>query len=765
MINPGPIEAAVQLRLVGSGTSVLRSVTLPSLGVLRVDAEKFFQESPQTATTSADARYITATSNIEIGGFSVVRGTGDLVGSNARPASETLNTLFFPQMAVLHPFRTLLALINYSDEIALVTVTAFQPDGALFGSEDLANNPVTLGLESGQITRLDLEELFGFFGGETLNGWIRADSTTEAVNGSLSYELVTNKSTAAVSAVAAGTTQAVFSHIASSLNFFTGIAILNGGTLAANVRVLAVAADGTVLGTFTTVLQPGQRISKLIQELIPEAANQAGGFIWVRSDVPVFLTSLFGNISGVLANIPPQPVPRDFRPDRGRATLRVSPPLAVLTPGAMQQFLLDGTMADPVWSVNGNEGGNSITGTISAAGVLSAPSSAPSPLPVTVTARAANQTAGVSVDVLSRQLLLGDLGVVQSVAYLAGLQRLYTSELAGSVAPLGIALRHGSPPGFDSTIFDVTSAPRQKIADFTTENIPKMVPFVGVYGREYLLLAASTSGRIIRLDPENQQITDVASGLDAPAAIAINSLTSELLVAEANQIRTITALELNRGLLVAASVEAAQPIRQGVILGELSASGIAADQCSGDIYLSDATTGQILVIEREMGASRPAVAGLDLPGQMLGLNRRGVSCSQSFHLLVVERGPGRISLVTPFDGSVVPWLPSPRGNDLAFLPFENVFSANQSVLFGEVVGTIGQLVTVDVPGLYVEEAQNPEQAVQDPAPATGVLLPGVYYLPLVLYGIDEPDDPEDVTSQTSTAFFLVPNPLESGSLA
>ncbi len=247
MINPGPIEAAVQLRLVGSGTSVLRSVTLPSLGVLRVDAEKFFQESPQTATTSADARYITATSNIEIGGFSVVRGTGDLVGSNARPASETLNTLFFPQMAVLHPFRTLLALINYSDEIALVTVTAFQPDGALFGSEDLANNPVTLGLESGQITRLDLEELFGFFGGETLNGWIRADSTTEAVNGSLSYELVTNKSTAAVSAVAAGTTQAVFSHIASSLNFFTGIAILNGGTLAANVRVLAVAADGTVL--------------------------------------------------------------------------------------------------------------------------------------------------------------------------------------------------------------------------------------------------------------------------------------------------------------------------------------------------------------------------------------------------------------------------------------------------------------------------------------------------------------------------------------
>ena len=79
------------------------------------------------------------------------------------------------------------------------------------------------------------------------------------------------------------------------------------------------------------------------------------------------------------------------------------------------------------------------------------------------------------------------------------------------------------------------------------EDIPKMVSFEGVDGREYLLLAASTSGRIIRLDPESRQITDVASGLDAPAAITINRVTGELLVAEATQIRIISALELSQG--------------------------------------------------------------------------------------------------------------------------------------------------------------------------------------------------------------------------
>ena len=755
LINPGPVEAEVELLMEGSGTSQFRSVTLPSQGVLRVDAEEFFRSDPQTVTTSAEARYITASSAVEIGGFSVVRGPGDLLGANARPATEALNTLFFPQLAVLHPFRTLLVLINYSDEIALVTVSAFQPDGDLFGNEDLANNPVTLDLKSGQITRLDLEEFFGFSGSETRDGWIRVESTAEAVNGSLSYELVTDRSTAAVSA-AAGTTQAVFSHIASSLGFFTGVAILNSGTLAANVRVLAVAADGTVLGAFTTVLRPGHRISKLIQELIPEAANQAGGFIWIRSDVPVFLTSLFGNVSGVLANIPPQPVPDDFRPDQGSATLRVSPILAVLAPGAIQEFQLDGTMSGAVWSVNGREGGSNLTGTISASGVLSGPTAAPSSLPVTVTARADNQTAGASVDILTRQVLLGDLGVVQSVAYLAGLKRLYTSELGGPVAPVRTSSSRVSQAASNSAIFDVTSLPRQQVADFASENIPKMIPFRGINGRDYLLLAARTSGRIIRLDPENKQITEVATGLEAPTAIAINPLTGELLVAEATQIRTISPLALNRGIFAAARTETMQPVRQGLVFEGLSASGITADRCSGDIYLSDEATGQILVIESGTGAGRLVAGGLDSPGQILGVQRRSISCSQSFHLLVQERGAGRISLVTPFDGSVVPWLPSPGGNDLAFLPRENVISANQAILLGEVLDTTGQVVSVDVPKLYVSEAQNPGQEGQASAPA-GVLSPGVYYVPLVASGLDDSGD----TAQTSLTFHNASNAVAS----
>ena len=62
-------------------------------------------------------------------------------------------------------------------------------------------------------------------------------------------------------------------------------------------------------------MQPGQRISQLIDQLVPEAQGQSGGFIFLKSDVPVYASSLFGSNDGqVLANIPPQVSPEGYDP-------------------------------------------------------------------------------------------------------------------------------------------------------------------------------------------------------------------------------------------------------------------------------------------------------------------------------------------------------------------------------------------------------------------------------------------------------------------
>ena len=71
------------------------------------------------------------------------------------------------------------------------------------------------------------------------------------------------------------------------------------------------------------MLNPGTRISQLITELVPEAADLAGGFIWLRSNVPLFLSALFGSVQGdVLANVPAQDVSQVFDPTGGELEIR-----------------------------------------------------------------------------------------------------------------------------------------------------------------------------------------------------------------------------------------------------------------------------------------------------------------------------------------------------------------------------------------------------------------------------------------------------------
>lgn len=707
LINPGEVEASVTVQLVGADTTRSKSVTLPARGALRADAGEFFQSEGPAGAAPGGARYVVAEADVEIAGFAFVKeGAGDLLGVNARPADELLNALFFPQLAVLDPFRTRLRLVNYSDETALATVTAFRPDGTLFGNEDLQNNPVTLGLEAGQIADLDLETLFGFAGDRTLEGWVRVDATPQAVNGSLSYELVTNGSIAAVAPVSSGATRAVFSHIATRLGFFTGVAVLNGSSLAASVRVVAVSAEGEVLGSFSTVLPPGQRISQLIDELIPQAADQAGGFIFITSDVPVYLTSLFGSLtSGVLANIPPQPVPEGFRPDAGSPRLRVTPSLAVLGLDRTQTFEAAGVAGPVQWSVGGVLGGNAQVGSIDDGGRYTAPASIPMPLPVTVSATAAEETAGASVDVLSPEQLVGGLGVVQSLAYLKGLQRLYTAELTVSDST-------GTSSGVEpaqveaSSILDVTGPSPQSVAVLAGEEVSKMVPYLGANGREYLLLAARTSGRILRLDPESREVTEIATGLNAPTALLLEPATGDLLVAEEDGISRVAASRLQIGPEAALrQVGQPRPTAAWGVLAEEGAAGLAVDRCTEDLYY---TTGDRLQVLRRGAAEAVTLAtDLDGAGPLLALQRRGVSCPDSFHLLIAETAADRILLYRADDDAPQNWAEASDVRDLIFLPLDNPFPFQQSVALNQNLGAAAEILLVEVPALYGTDPVNP----------------------------------------------------------
>ncbi len=747
LINPSTSQAAVELRLVTPAATFTGNLSLPPRGLARLDVADFFADA-QPAGLSSGSGHLIADSSTDIAGFEFVRGEGDLLGLNARPAAELLDTLFFPQLAVLDPFQTELVIVNYSDETVILTITAHQENGEPFDATRLETNPVNRVLEAGRSLRADVAELFGFFGEQTLEGWLRVESSSRAINGSISYSIPGLNSVAAVASVGQGSTRAIFSHLATSLGFFTGVALLNSGSVGANVRIVALEPGGTPIGTFTTTLLPGQRVSDLITEFVPEAADRAGGLIWISSDVPIFLTSLFGSLSsGVLANIPAQPVPAGYRPDQGQPRLQVAPPLAILQPGAIQQFALLGGPGQADWSVNGIPGGDGQVGTVSDSGALTAPAEIPGSLPVVVTAQAGNQTAGASVDLISREVVVSGLGTVQSVAYLSGLGRMFAAETS-LVGPA-----RAPQQGVDSTVVDVTGGDRQEVAAFAGEDIPKMVPFTGVDQREYLLLAARSSGRILRLDPADGGATTVASGLNDPRAIVIDPVAGGLLVAEANRLSSVSALALNQGL-VAAPRDGGPRLSQGRIFEGVSAAGIGVDRCSSDIYVTDEEAGEVLVIDRQSGAAGRLAGALSEPGQLAAVYRQGVPCP-FFQLLVADRGADRVIHFTPVLSSSGLFVRSPGVRDAVALPAGHPLGGGAGVLLAELEDGAGQVARLEHP-LLEADATNPSAVSDPPEPQPA----GVSYLPVVADGQEAGLEP--VRFETTLTFY---NPGESTSMA
>jgi len=88
--------------------------------------------------------------------------------------------------------------------------------------------------------------------------------------------------------------EAVFDQVANVEGFFTGLAFYNPGSAAAAIDLQVVSADGTLVGEATTTIEAGQRIAKLVPELVSASAGQAGAYVLLESDKPVIAQLIFG---------------------------------------------------------------------------------------------------------------------------------------------------------------------------------------------------------------------------------------------------------------------------------------------------------------------------------------------------------------------------------------------------------------------------------------------------------------------------------------
>jgi hypothetical protein len=549
IVNPSDQVAAVRMQLASpQGAAGVRIALLPPKGMIRFNPAAWFDgEAPPFLA------HFSVQSDVEVAGFAIVRGAQPAV-SASRPLEQG-STIRLPYISPAPGSVPELDLVNHSADPVVVTLSAFDSEGMLHDARSLRNNPVARAIAPGSSLRESLADAFGFAADSRLDGWVSVNSTSP-IQAALTLSNPESAAFLTLRGGLQGRTRALFPQFATSPGRFTGLALLNPGPLAANVRVVALTPDGEVLGALDTVIRPGERIARLLgtPELIPEAIDRAQGMLWVRSDLPVLASSVFGSAETFADVLPIEP-PAPYAPDAHLAPLRMEPPLALLQPGAAQQFRVDGAQGPATWRVNGIAGGNAEVGTIDASGVYTAPASAAGRMVVTIMAEVGSRSVGASVDLLEKGALLGGLSTVQSVAFLQSLGKLYAAEVFGFA---GAAQSLATAAGTTRILEVSPDGSRLAVAVFPGEIVAKIVSFPASDGREYLLLASQTLGRILRLDPATRQVQEVVRGLVEPSALVIDPSTGDVLVVERGSITTVPRTLLEAGLAARAAVQPAR---------------------------------------------------------------------------------------------------------------------------------------------------------------------------------------------------------------
>ncbi|MBI4456342.1 MAG: matrixin family metalloprotease [Acidobacteria bacterium] len=254
----------------------------------------------------SDGGYITFTSDKALNALELVRSNTTVVSLNAQDLSVGSSTLVSPHFAVGGAglgFFSRLYLVNPAESIAQVQLEARDFKGSILGSKVFAMNPQ-------EIVPVGIGETFGIV---QTNSQITGSITIRALSGGPIFGSILVGDAAGSNFASElplqGTANLgkdlLFEQLATAGGFFTGIAAYNANSTSAKITVEVYAPDGLLLGIFQKVLAPNEQLSRLITELLSGTANQAGGYIRVRSDQAVSAVVLFSHINGtVLSAVP-----------------------------------------------------------------------------------------------------------------------------------------------------------------------------------------------------------------------------------------------------------------------------------------------------------------------------------------------------------------------------------------------------------------------------------------------------------------------------
>lgn len=316
--NPGEADAEIKLSLIfpdpeATGefkptiTLAETEVSIPAKGAVISSIIELFEVEVTGGIleiTVEKGDGIVASSQI------VLPDTNTLFALNASSESD-FDTLYSAQLAsIADLYFTNLKLFNIAPSLRSIRLKAVANDG------NLLFDPYELELESRELFEANLLELLK---NNEIPG-IGGLNSKDQLIGSLIIEIIEGdgiigdvvfgqpglENAAALPLQGRLFKKAVFGHIANSPDsYFTGLAVLNPGNEIAELNFQLFSPQGQLVGSGTSSLGPGTRLSQLLVELVPESSRQMGGFVILQSEQPLVAQQLFGTVNlRILSSVP-----------------------------------------------------------------------------------------------------------------------------------------------------------------------------------------------------------------------------------------------------------------------------------------------------------------------------------------------------------------------------------------------------------------------------------------------------------------------------
>jgi hypothetical protein len=296
VVNPGSDDAAILMRLYGAAGQELAE---PAALVLAPNGS--FRGR---ATTLFSALDWSAASHLKITSGKPVLTSATISNFQASPSLAAMNAVstaapgefVFPHVVQgaldANNYTTIIGLMNVSGSSQTVTLTFFPSDGSptVTAQRTLPGNG---GIRSSASSLFQITRGFE-------SGWVRVTAPSGAIGFAANVDIQQAGVTAS-GGLSRPQASFIFGHIADLAPWWTGVTLVNPGQSSATVEIFAIGQDGKLIGGADDnagarfVIPPGGKISRLLSEMIPQTQSRPsdGGFVFVRSNVPLYGLSLF----------------------------------------------------------------------------------------------------------------------------------------------------------------------------------------------------------------------------------------------------------------------------------------------------------------------------------------------------------------------------------------------------------------------------------------------------------------------------------------